>query len=106
MEYFPIHNATSKIGRGGYPQSQDIELEPGRTVHDSDFTWRLNYNEFPKFTPYLGTLILQKGSAVTDFISSATVSVGFVCSDRVRDIFLNFNIGETQFYQQHIKHKD
>lgn len=105
MEYYSLHNATTKIGRGGYPQSQEIELEVGRTVHDSDFVWRLMHDRFPDFKPYLGTLILQKGATVTDFISAATISVGFVCSDRVRDILLDFNIGETQFYEQAIKHK-
>lgn len=106
MEYYSLHNATTKIGRGGFPQSQNIELEPGRTVHDSDFVWRLTHDRFPNFNPYLGTLILQKGAAVTDFISAATISVGFICSSRVRDILVEHDIGETQFYKQNIKHKD
>jgi len=105
LEYYSLHYATTKIGRGGYPQSQDIELEPGRTVHDSDFVWRLMHDRFPSFNPYLGTLILQEGAAVTDFISAATISVGFVCSNRVRDILLEYNIGETHFYEQSFKHK-
>lgn len=105
MEYYSLHCATKQIGRGGYPQVQDIELEIGKKVTDSDFVRQLNGDRFPEFIPYIGTLILQKGSAVTDFISAAMISTGFVCSDKAMNIIKEHILGMTKFYKLSLRHK-
>lgn len=105
MQYYSLHYGIQKIGRGGYPQVRDIELEEGRMVTDDDFVWKLLGDRFPDFKPYIGTLILQKGSAVTDFISSAIISTGYVCSDKARNIIEEHKIDMTNFYELSIKHK-
>jgi hypothetical protein len=55
MQYYSLHCAAKKIGRGGFPQVQNIELEEGRKVTDSDFVWQLRGDRFPEFNPYIGT---------------------------------------------------
>lgn len=106
MQYYSLHYSTTKIGRGGFPQVQNIELKKGKKVTDKDFVWNLLGDRFPDFEPYIGTLILQKGSAVTDFISSAMISIGFVCSDKARHIIEEHKIGKTNFYGLTVKHKE
>src|SRR5687767_12636858 len=106
MQYYSLHCSATKIGRGGFPQAQNIEIAEGRKVTDDDFIWNLRGDCFPNFKPYIGTLILQKGSALTDFISAAMIGKGFVCSDRVRNIVAQHNMGKTAFYELSIKHKD
>lgn len=106
MQYYSLHCAAKKIGRGGFPQAQDIELEEGRKVTDYDFVWQLRGDRFPEFKPYIGTLILQQGSVVTDFISASMISTGFVCSDKARNIIEEHSMGLTHFYELRIKHKD
>ena len=105
MKYYSLHYATSKIGRGGFPQAQDIEMEAGKKVTDPDFVWNLKGDTLPNFNPYIGTLILRDGSAATDFISSAIISTGFVCSDKALSIIKQFSFGNTYFYELGIKHK-
>ena len=105
MKYYSIHYASSKIGRGGFPQAQDIEMAAGKKVTDPDFIWNLKGDAVPDFQPYIGTLILRNGSVVTDFISAAIISTGFVCSDKVRSIITQYSFGNTLFYKLGIKHK-
>ena len=105
MNYFSIHYAIKKIGRGGFPQAQNIEMEPGRKVTDSDFVWELRSDLLPDFKPYIGTLVLQNGSTVTDFISSAVISTGFVCGKKVKEIIEKQNFKNLRFYELTIKHK-
>jgi len=105
MNYYSIHKAVRKIGRGGFPQSQSVELEAGRTVDDPDFIWKLRPDRFPDIEPYTGTLILKDGATRTDFISSVTVSFAEVCNERVAAILEDFDLGETRFYPTRIKHK-
>jgi hypothetical protein len=105
MKYYSIHYAINKIGRGGYPQAQDIEMEVGKKVTDPDFIWNLRGDTLPNFQPYIGTLILRDGSAVTDFICSAIISTGFVCNDKVVSVINEYSFGDTHFYKLGLKHK-
>ena len=105
MNYFSIHYAIKKIGRGGFPQARNIEMEPGRKVTDSDFVWELRSDCLPDFKPYIGTLVLQNGSTLTDFISSAVISTGFVCSEKVKEIIEKHNFKNLRFYELTLKHK-
>lgn len=106
MHYYSIHCAATKIGRGGFPQAQNIEMQEGKKVTDDDFIWNLLGDRLPEFKPYIGTLILQKGSAITDFVSASIISTGFVCSDKVKNIIQEHRMGLTNFYDLGIKHKD
>jgi hypothetical protein len=105
MKYYSIHYAIKKIGRGGFPQAQNIEMEPGRKVTDRDFAWELRADLLPDFKPYIGTLVLQNGSTLTDFISSATISMGFICNEKVKKIIEKHNFDKLRFYELIIKHK-
>jgi len=102
---YQLKNSTEKIGRGGYPQSQEIILEPGKTVKDSNFIWQIDKSEFPSFSPNTGTLKLMNGSKVTDFISAATISWGFIISKKVKKILENFSLPPIRFYKCPIIHK-
>lgn len=106
MNYFSAHYAIHKIGKGGFPQSRNIEMEPGRMVTDVDFVWNLQFNKLPDFEPYIGTLILQNGSTLTDFISSATVSMGLVCNEKIKKIIEKHKTKNVRFYKLSIKHKN
>jgi hypothetical protein len=106
MQYYSLHCAATKIGRGGFPQVQDIELEEGRKVTDDDFIWQVRGDRFPDFKPYVGTLLLKNGSTLTDFISASMVSTGFVCSDKARSIIEEHKMGMTNFYELSLKHKE
>lgn len=106
MLYHSIGYATRKIGRGGFPQSQHSDLEFGKKVTDPDYVWNLRGDEMPLFKPYIGTVVLRDGSAITDFISSATISVGFVCSDTVQSLVKRTNFGKTYFHDLSLKHKN
>jgi hypothetical protein len=44
--HFEIRNSYKNIGRGGFPQSQNIHLEQGKTVHDKDFIWNVGDSSF------------------------------------------------------------
>jgi len=105
MTYYAIDYATNKIGRSGFPQAQNTELDPGKKVTDPDFVWNLKGDQLPSFEPYIGTLILRDGSAITDFISSAVISIGFVCNEKVISIIKKHQYGNTQFYKLKINHK-
>lgn len=106
MQYYSLDYGIKQIGRGGFPQARNIELKPGKMVTDDDFVWKVYGDRFPDFKPYIGTLILQKGSTVTDFISSAVISRGFVCSGKARGIIGRHRIANVQYYDLEIKHKD
>lgn len=106
MQFYSLHEGTKNIGRTSFPQAQDIEMEPGRMVTDKDFIWKVEGNAFPDFNPYVGTLILRNGAAVTDFISSAIISVGFVCSNKVQEIIESQETANIQYYEVGIKHKE
>lgn len=103
--HFEIRNSYKNIGRGGFPQSQNIHLEQGKTVHDKDFIWNIGDSSFPDFTPNIGTLIIQNGAKLTDFISSATISSGFIVSSKVKLILEKFNLAPTRFYSCSLSHK-
>ncbi|TKB96178.1 hypothetical protein [Pedobacter cryotolerans] len=106
MEYYSLHYGIKNIGRTSFPQAQDIEMESDRKVTDKDFIWNVEGNAFPDFNPYIGTLVLRNGAAVTDFISSAIISVGFVCSGKVQEIIANYDTANIQYYEVGIKHKE
>lgn len=105
MQYYSLHDAVTKIGRGGYPQVQSFSLDEGRKTSDPDFVWNLKAGAIPNFKPYIGTLNLQKGSAVTDFISHV-LGTDFICNEKARNIIKEHSIGVTDFYDLKIKHKD
>jgi len=105
MQYYSLHYAVTKIGRGCFPQVQTIQLEQGRKVTDNDFVWNLPGDSLPNFKPYIGTLMLKKGSVMTDFISSA-IGKGFVCNDTAKKIIEGHKIGKTSFYDLRIMHRD
>ena len=107
MLYHSLGCAIRKIGRAGFPQSLGNELEPGKMVTDPDYVWKLRGDERPSFMPYVGTVILRNGSAITDFISSATItSFAFICSDRVQSIVKSLEFGDTYFYDLKVKYKE
>jgi hypothetical protein len=104
MQYYSIDNATSDIGKY-FPQVQNMEMAIGKTVNDDDFVWKIEGDKLPNFKPYIGTLILKEGALMTDFISTASISTGFVCSDKVENIIRQHSFGLTNFYELIVKHK-
>ena len=104
MKYYSIRNGLKHIGRGGYPQAQETEMDAGRKVTDRDSVRNLVGNRFPDFEPYMGIPILKDGSALTDIISSSAIS-GFICNDKVREIIEQHNVPETRFFKMRVKHK-
>lgn len=103
--YFEIRNCHKNIGSAGFPQSVNIKLDQGKTVNDPDFIWNLSTSSFPDFTPTIGTLVVRDGAKLTDFISSATISSGFIISQRVKSILENFRLETSRFYKCSLLHK-
>ena len=106
MKFYSIKNSIDDIGEGGFPQSQTIDLDHGRTVRDYDFIWNIHWNQKPNFQPYIGTIVLEDKSTLTDFISSATVSSGFLCSERAKKIIDKYDNGQVYFYPLNVRHKN
>ncbi len=104
--YFEIRNCHKNIGRAGFPQSVNIKLDEGKSVNDPDFIWNLSTSSFPDFTPTIGTIVVRDGAKLTDFISSATISSGFIISQRVKSILENFRLATSKFYKCSLLHKD
>jgi hypothetical protein len=103
MKYYSLYEATSEIGKN-FPQAQNLELMQGKTVNDPDFFWKMEGDKQPDFKPYIGTLIVKKGSLLTDFISTSMLDIGFVCNEKVRSIILQHSYGNTNFYDLNLKH--
>jgi|GEM_PF-1477961 len=102
MKYYSIQYATSKIGRAGYPQVVENKIEDGKMVTDPDYIWNVSGDTLPRFHPYVGTLLLRNGWAVSAFKYNV-----FVCSDKVANLVNQHSLGETYFYEFNgIKHKD
>jgi hypothetical protein len=89
---------------GCYPQSHKMGFNYNHLdKHSLKF---IKPDSIPEFTPKTGCFILENKAKLTDCISSAVLSTGFLMSEKAKLIFEKHSIGEHIFYQTKIFHKD
>lgn len=89
MQYFRMTYSTGKeIGRD-FPQLHCLT---------QFYAHQLSAWEFPSFMPKL-EFELNKTAKLTDVLSNAAISgYGFIVNDKVKDVFLKFNLMSHKFY--------
>jgi hypothetical protein len=95
--YYRISNSsgTEEVGNE-YPQIQEM----GGSMLESDFRSIYDFpiRTLPDYNPNLDYLILHAKSKLSDFISAAHISNGFIISKKVKEILQSCNLPEHRFY--------
>ncbi len=108
MQYYIFKEACATKETGPvYPQIQ--KWKPG---YDDDrlnsyFSYYLasKQGEFPDFTPDLDSLIMHGKAKPTDIVSSI-ISIGFVVSKKLKEVFEHFAFPPHRFYPAKLMHKN
>lgn len=103
MKYYILKNSNEKKDVGSqYPQIQEI----GGTMHKDapDSIYKVPSGRFPDFIPNLNYLNLHPKAKLTDVLSAAHISNGFILSQKVKNIFDEFNLIEHRYYPAIINH--
>lgn len=103
MQYYILKNSNEKKVIGSqYPQIQEAGGAIRRNASDS--IYRVPSGSFPDFTPNLNYLILHPKAKLTDVLSAAHISNGFIVNQKVKDIFDEFNLIDHEYYPALISH--
>ena len=99
--YYTLEESTNKeIGRE-FPQIQEsIETDLDKSVY------KMPYHKFASFSPDLDHLILHKNSNYTDFLSCVYRKVGFIISERVKNILIQLDLPEHKLYNAKVYKDD
>lgn len=88
--YAILDNSASRKEVGYYPQISSLPsnyLEAGeRSIY------KVPHSDFPEFTPDLSGLPLRKDAKLTDVISCAYISDGFLVNSRALEVFEEFKL--------------
>ena len=97
MKYYRLDNSvnTKEIGRH-YLQTTFADKKT------MDSCWSLVDEEFPDFKPDL-RFDLEKGSKLTDVVSSGVDVPGFMINERVKNIFEQCKLPEHRYYEATVK---
>lgn len=103
MDFYKIEHAFEAKYVGCFPQSELLGCKQEQ-VHDNSI-FNVEKNKLPNFTPLLDCFIINDQAIITDFISSASISFGFLISRKVKDILLNFDLGKHAFFPAVLVHR-
>lgn len=92
--YIFKHSSGRDIGKK-YPQVQETHLPKGKTVHDLNFIWNVEFCALPNFIPFLGEIRLIKGAKITDLISVSYVSNGYIISEELFSLLEAHQTGDS-----------
>ena len=97
MKYYRLDNSvnTKEIGR----HAIQLDFTDKKTM---DSCWSLVDEEFPDFKPDL-RFDLEKGSKMTDVVSSGVDVPGFMINKRVKNIFEQCKLPEHRYYEATVK---
>ena len=97
MKYFRLENSvnTKETGRNAI----QLTFVDRKTM---DSCWSLVDEEFPNFKPDL-RFDLEKGSKLTDLVSSGVNVPGFMINERVKNIFEQCKLPEHRYYEASVK---
>ena len=96
--------ATNETG-SAYPQIQ--KMRPGYDYDAKNSVHALSreYKSFPSYEPDLNYFVLNGRAKLSDLLSVAVISRGFLISPKLKSIFEQFTIAEHKFYPAIIYHK-
>lgn len=103
MQYYILKNSNEKKDIGSqYPQIQEM----GGTMHKDapDSIHKVPSGRFPDFITNLNYLILHPKAKLTDVLSVAHISNGFIVNQKIKNIFDNFNLIEHKYFPAIIYH--
>lgn len=86
-----------------YPQIQTMGGTVDKNAPDS--LYNVYSDAFPNFIPNLNYFILHKNAKLTDVLSTAMISYGFVLNDKVKKILEQFKLPPHKFYPAIVEHK-
>ena len=97
MKYYRLENSvnTKETGRNAI----QLTFADKKTM---DSCWSLVDEEFPNFKPDL-RFDLEKGSKLTDLVSSGVDVPGFMINERVKNIFEQCKLPEHRYYEASVK---
>ena len=103
MTLFSIKTTSEKqiIGRQ-YPQIQTMAGTVNKDAPDS--LYNVYADAFPDFIPNLNYFVLEKNAKVTDVLSAAMISYGFIVNEKVKDILCGHHLPSCQFYPALVRH--
>lgn len=103
MQYYLIKTSIEKTIIGPeYPQIQTMGGNVNRDAPNS--LYNVYSNEFPSFVPNLNYFILHKNANLTDVLSAAMISYGFIVNNKVKNILEQFNLPPHIFYSATVEH--
>src|SRR5215207_4672214 len=103
MTLFWIRTTSEKNIIGAqYPQIQTMDGTVNKNAPDS--LYNVYPDELPDFIPNLNHFVLEKSAIVTDVLSAAMISYGFIVNEKVKDILCGHRLPTYQFYPATIKH--
>jgi len=105
MQYFAISTTTEKAIVGpSYPQ---IQTSGGKWhTSDPDCFYNVFAGEIPEFTPNLHYLVLEPDAIMSDVLSAAMISFGFILNDKVKKILERHMLPDHRFYPATIQYRD
>jgi hypothetical protein len=104
MSFYSIKTTTEKKIIGlDYPQIQTMGGAVNRDAPNS--LYNVYPNELPDFTPNLNYFVLSKDAKLTDVLSSAMISYGFIINDKVKNILGQFKLPPCKFYPARVEYK-
>lgn len=105
MQFLVLKSATEKKIIGNqYPQIQTMGGTVDRDAPDS--IYNVSSNKFPNFTPNLNHFILHPNARLTDALSAAMISYGFIINEKVKKIFEQYKLPQHKFYPATVKHNE
>lgn len=105
MQFLVLKSATEKKIIGNqYPQIQTMGGTVNRDAQDS--IYNVYSNKFPDFTPNLNHFILHANARLTDALSAAMISYGFIVNEKVKAIFEQYKLPQHKFYPATVKHNE
>src|ERR1700743_2287765 len=99
MVYYKFEPAcdTPEVGRQ-YPQVQKMSLEYDYNALNSVYALSREVEKFPEDIPNLNSFTLHSNAKLTDLLSVAVVSGGFLISEKLKMIFEEFKLVNHRFY--------
>lgn len=103
-DVYLLSEATTGIGRGGYPQIQ--KMTEGYDYNSFNSVHKLLPDKFPDFEPDFDYPTVRDGSILTDLISHAPIPhFVLIVTSKLLDVFSKFNLPPNQVYPISVMHK-
>lgn len=106
MDYYIFKPATDTPETGSqYPQVQKMNSGYNYKADNSVYALSKAYENFPDFEPDLDYFVVHSQAKLTDLLSVTPVHGGFLISERLKNIFEQFNIVPHKYYPARLKHR-